>query len=322
MVPFGLDLRCGCASSDSDRIVQAARRRFRRHNAGRRFVEAEVLRGAGRQRPRRAGGRAPCAIASATTDEVRAALERMWPVLTPARAAARPVRVAGAAAAGRRQAGSTTTSRRRCYRPRADDPTTCVGPTADAALLDEARALLGPRRCATARPDVDGAGRDPHLRPHRHRRGPGPHADAAAHGDPPVPRRVDDGRGRHRPGHRAARPSRLVRSAAPPARSAAGSGHGARRWATASRPRPWRWRRGSCGWRRQRWRHPPRSARATSRRRSCGSSRRPRCRRPTDGRRAGRSVGGSIAVVVPDSMMAELTAALQSSGIDHGHRPA
>ena len=53
--------------------------------------------------------RAPTTVRdrAARTPEVREALERMWPVLTPAAAAPRPVRLAGAAAPGRRRAGST-----------------------------------------------------------------------------------------------------------------------------------------------------------------------------------------------------------------------
>src|SRR3954447_15075956 len=78
LVPFGLThLRLRAA--DTNRIVQAARRRFRRHNAARRFVEGEVY--------------AALAASSRDTvsaetvrdrvrgmDEVRAALERLWPV--------------------------------------------------------------------------------------------------------------------------------------------------------------------------------------------------------------------------------------------------
>ena len=38
------------AASETARIVKAARRRFRRHNGGRRFVEGEVFARAGRRR--------------------------------------------------------------------------------------------------------------------------------------------------------------------------------------------------------------------------------------------------------------------------------
>ena len=82
VVPFGVTtLRLTVA--DSDRIVKAARRRFRRHNAARRFVEAEVFAALA------ASSRietTPDEVRDRTRhlDEVREALERMWPVLTPA----------------------------------------------------------------------------------------------------------------------------------------------------------------------------------------------------------------------------------------------
>ena len=82
VVPFGLmNLRLTVA--DSERIVQSARRRYRRHNGARRFVEGEVyaaLAASARQEvdPGEVRDRLR------HTEEMRAALERMWPVLTPA----------------------------------------------------------------------------------------------------------------------------------------------------------------------------------------------------------------------------------------------
>ena len=98
VVPYGVTtLRLTVAGSD--RIVKAARRRFRRHNAARRFVETEVFtalaasshiettrgRGAGpHPPPRRGAGGARTHVAGAH----------------PGRAAARPVRLPGPVAPG------------------------------------------------------------------------------------------------------------------------------------------------------------------------------------------------------------------------------
>ncbi|HEX9260624.1 MAG TPA: AAA family ATPase, partial [Acidimicrobiales bacterium] len=82
VVPWGvgtLRLRAG----DSDRIVQAARRRYRRHNAARRFVEGEVF-AALAASARDAVSAEQVRDRVRHLDEVRIALERMWPVLTPA----------------------------------------------------------------------------------------------------------------------------------------------------------------------------------------------------------------------------------------------
>jgi DNA helicase IV len=125
-------------------IVSEARRRYRVHNPARRFVESQLF-----------AALAEASRVPATPDEVRErarfapqvreALERMWPVLTPAEllhdlfgsralidlAARRPLEAAaGAAGARRRSAGVGAV----------------VWTHDDVALLDEARALLGPRR--------------------------------------------------------------------------------------------------------------------------------------------------------------------------------
>ena len=73
-------------------------------------------------------------------------------------------------------------------RPRSSSFDEVAWTPADAALVDEARHLLGPR---------NGSGEDggAQVRPHRRRRGPGPLADAAADADPPLAVGLDD-RGR------------------------------------------------------------------------------------------------------------------------------
>jgi DNA helicase IV len=131
-----------CTVSDSERIVAAARRRSRHHNAGRRLVEqglfetlaasarTPVEEGEVRERLRR-------------TDEIRAALEWMWPVLTPAQllhdlfGSAALLR----SAAGRRLSADEQTALRRPREGRAEDVRWSAG---DVPLLDEARSVLGP----------------------------------------------------------------------------------------------------------------------------------------------------------------------------------
>ncbi len=70
--------------ADTQRIVRAARRRFQRHNGGRRYVEGEVyaaFAGSWRGEPITT---ADVRQALRHDPEVRAALERIWPVLSPA----------------------------------------------------------------------------------------------------------------------------------------------------------------------------------------------------------------------------------------------
>ncbi len=127
----------------SDAIVRDARRRYRLHNAGRRFVEREV-----------AYHLAESARTPVDPEElwrqirkhpdVRAALETMWPVLTPAEllhdlfGSPALLRLAG----GRKL---TEEQVRLLHRPRAASVHDVVWTHDDVPLLDEARALLGPR---------------------------------------------------------------------------------------------------------------------------------------------------------------------------------
>ncbi len=217
------------------RIVQAARRRFRRHNAGRRFVEGEVW--AALAASSRDAGRAPDAVRDRVRCTGRGARRARADVAGAhaGPAAARPVRLEGAAAPGRpADVLADDEFDVALPAPLATTSTTCAGPTTTSACSTR------PASCS-ARPPVGatagrrGRRRDPHLRPHRHRRGAGPHADAAAHGRPPLAQRLDDGRRRHRPGHRAARPASWDDVAAPPARSARAPGSSGSASATASR---------------------------------------------------------------------------------------
>ncbi|MFT3852529.1 MAG: AAA family ATPase [Ilumatobacteraceae bacterium] len=137
------------------RIVRSAQRRFRRHNAARRFVEGEVwaaLAAGWREQV----GTTEVRDAVRHLPEVRAALERMWPVLTPpellhdlfgSRALLK-------LAASRHLREDEYLS---LYRPRRDDVHEVRWTDNDVALLDEARGYLGARPARTAngtgRPD-------------------------------------------------------------------------------------------------------------------------------------------------------------------------
>ena len=99
---------------ESARIVKNARRRFRRHNSGRKFVENEVWSAlAATYRDPEIGPR-DVKDTLRGTPEIREALDRMWPLLTPAQLLARPVRVEGACSSSPRAACSTRRRRWRC----------------------------------------------------------------------------------------------------------------------------------------------------------------------------------------------------------------
>jgi DNA helicase IV len=124
-------------------IVADAKRRYRIHNAGRRHVEASVFAtladsaripveaGEVRQRLRHA-------------PEVREALERMWPVLTPAELL-HDLFGSHALLDLAAERFLSEAERLALYRKRVDSPHEVVWTVDDVPLLDEARALLGPK---------------------------------------------------------------------------------------------------------------------------------------------------------------------------------
>ena len=129
---------------ESARIVKNARRRFRRHNSGRKFVENEVWSAlAATYRDPEVGPR-EIKDTLRGTPEIREALDRMWPLLTPAQLlhdlfgskallelAARGVLDESAAMS--------------LYRPRSESVDDVRWTPADVALLDDARDVLGPK---------------------------------------------------------------------------------------------------------------------------------------------------------------------------------
>jgi DNA helicase IV len=122
-------------------IVSEARRRFRTHNAGRRFVEARLFEALTES------SRTPTTLDEVRgrlrhTREVREALERMWPVLTPSELLHD---LFGSKALIRLAAGRELDAAERAslHRPRTPEFPNIVWTVSDVPLLDEARALLG-----------------------------------------------------------------------------------------------------------------------------------------------------------------------------------
>ena len=124
-------------------IVRDARRRYRLHNAGRRYVEREVAFHLAES------ARTPLDPGEVWRQvrkhpDVRAALEEMWPVLTPAQllhdlfGSKALLALAGGRVLSRDQVELL-------HRPRSASVDEVVWTHDDVPLLDEARALLGPR---------------------------------------------------------------------------------------------------------------------------------------------------------------------------------
>ncbi len=129
---------------ESERILKSAGRRFRRHNAGRRWVEGEVW--SALASSWRDGDVVASDVREALRrdDAVRAALERMWPLLTPAQllhdlyGSRALLKLAGGKVLSEDEIDAL-------YRPRSENLDDVRWTAADAALLDEARVHLGPK---------------------------------------------------------------------------------------------------------------------------------------------------------------------------------
>ncbi len=152
VVGYGLT-RLRVSVGASERIVADARRRARHHNGGRRFVEAglyEALAASSRS-PLDAGE-----VRSRLRNDplVREALERMWPVLTPAELLHDLYGSKGLIDLAGRQHLSEA-ERAALHRPRSETVEAVVWRTDDVPLLDEARALLGATPRAKRHGDTD-----------------------------------------------------------------------------------------------------------------------------------------------------------------------
>ena len=128
---------------ESVNIVKAARRRFHRHNAGRRFVENEVW--SAMAATLRSGAEAEDVRESLRElPEMRAVFERMWPLLTPTQLLHD---LFGSKALLKLAAQGILPESEYLllHRERSESVADVRWTTADAALLDEARHLLGPK---------------------------------------------------------------------------------------------------------------------------------------------------------------------------------
>ena len=143
VVPYGLaTLRL--SASASSRIIKQARRRARTHNSGRRHVENEIFRqlaASHRSEPD------PESVRSRLREDeaIRAALERMWPQLTPTEL----LRDLFGSQALLRSAARDRLSEDELAvlgRQRGQAPGTYAWSDSDVPLLDEAYARLGPRQ--------------------------------------------------------------------------------------------------------------------------------------------------------------------------------
>lgn len=131
-------------AEESVRIVKAAQRRFRKHNAGRRWVEGEVWSAMSATWRDDAVNSNQVRDAIRALPEVRAALERMWPVLTPAQLLHD---LFGSKALLKLAAAKhlPEDDYLALYRERQADLADVRWTEHDVALLDEARSYLGAR---------------------------------------------------------------------------------------------------------------------------------------------------------------------------------
>ncbi|HEY0521573.1 MAG TPA: ATP-binding domain-containing protein [Ilumatobacteraceae bacterium] len=134
-------------AEETQRIVRSAQRRFRRHNAARRWVEGEIW--AAMAATWREGTLTLNEVKEVVRPmpEVRAALERMWPLLSPAELLHD---LFGSKALLKLAASKHLKDHEylSLYRPRLEDVTKVRWTEHDAALLDEARSYLGAKRQA------------------------------------------------------------------------------------------------------------------------------------------------------------------------------
>ncbi len=131
-------------ASETARIVRQARRRFRRHNSARRWVEGECW--AAMAANWRGDEVTPREVRSdvRSLPEVREMFERMWPLLTPAELLHD---LFGSMALLRLASDGVLEEReyKALHRPRSESVHDVRWTQADIALLDDAREVLGPK---------------------------------------------------------------------------------------------------------------------------------------------------------------------------------
>ena len=141
--PFGVGYVRLTVEASRD-IVKSARRRYHRHNQARRFVENEAW--AAMAATWRGGDTEPEAVREALrgTPEWRAVIERMWPVLTPAQLL-HDLYGSRALLKSAAQGILREDEYLALHRERSAVIDDVKWTNADAALLDEARFVLGPK---------------------------------------------------------------------------------------------------------------------------------------------------------------------------------
>jgi DNA helicase IV len=131
------------SAEDTAQIVRNARRRFRRHNSARKWVETEMLHALGASWRDPGVSLAELKESVRPLPEFRIAMERMWPLLTPAEL----LNDLYGSKALLRLAGEKHLSEAEwsaLYRPRVHDIAEAVFSDHDAAVLDDAFEILGP----------------------------------------------------------------------------------------------------------------------------------------------------------------------------------
>ena len=137
---------------ESARIVKIARRRFRRHNSGRKFVENEVWSALAATYRDPDVGPADVKDTLRGAPEIREVFDRMWPLLTPAQllhdlfGSKALLKRATRGVLGEVEALAL-------YRPRSESVDDVRWTPADVALLDDARDVLGPQPGRTGKID-------------------------------------------------------------------------------------------------------------------------------------------------------------------------
>ena len=146
---------CGSRADDTVRIVKQARRRFRRHNAARRWVEGEVW--SAMAATWRGGddvsARARFATRCGRCPEIALGARPHVAGADAGPAAARPVRIDWRCCGWRPTACSRTSSTRRSTARGAESVDDVRWTAADVALLDDAREVLGPQPSKSGKPN-------------------------------------------------------------------------------------------------------------------------------------------------------------------------
>ena len=137
---------------ESARIVKIARRRFRRHNSGRKFVENEVWSALAATYRDPDVGPADVKDTLRGAPEIREVFDRMWPLLTPAQLLHD---LFGSKALLKRATRGVLdeVEALALYRPRSESVDDVRWTPADVALLDDARDVLGPQPGRTGKID-------------------------------------------------------------------------------------------------------------------------------------------------------------------------